>query len=1625
MADFNLEPLSVFKENENKDEGKEFDIFLDEDKEKTEKNLRKLKKEEDEKRTISYFDAEDLRLYDVFKDTPSIAVDYLNKKEKTGYASISFDDIKDTASPEDIERFFEITKSQDNILSKSVSNYLPKPGGPAIPFLTELAKKILTKSEAEKAIEEGRSNRTYPSLNVEQQEKNDLEYDIFERKRPLSSTDLPWYKQKKMALDSGFKKGGLGFVETAAAVADVGAELAGYDPNFLKEVEELTDQVSVNSDTFTNKLFDIAGQYVVPFGVVNKLANGFKIVKGFKEGKKLDKFLKQKGVPDHLRNIKVKYSKVPLLKLTDKTYNVSKVASRGAYYGGLAGGVDALVSTSSNATFGDYFGGPTEQKDLEGLEGYDRAIASLTNKLKFGVEGTLGFGIMSTAGKPVIKTAFSLTGKTLGASIKTLDFLSTPIKKILATEVTIGGRLKPRVADIPGPGAGTKKLITFSTPKLKVRKIPFFDPTGKITQSINKFLSSSETVYGGTKYGFFLTPDLLKNGRNVIAKFLKERGVPKFEDWQALNYSAYNPLTVFKKLNNIFGAFTSSQYLPRRLFDTLQNEMGRSRTTQKEASLIWENIKRTINNLGSSKELDDLAGTTSKLQFDFYSSQIMDFLRGVKNKNFINNLHPKLRTDVIKLKNLIEQHAKKLSRYVDEEEIKKALSKDIKAFFDDHYRLFLDKSYVPSQQAAKKMQAYIRRGLQALRIKEGKTITKKDKKELATLANQIYEDLVSKFKGADYGGNIKKAIQDLESALTESGVVKPGTFTKPGQDLHKVVASFLGKIDDPRNLYMEVLAKITDTLAMRNAHAALYRQGKNVWLFDTKKQMMEAFSKRLIQGVPTEIGYKAGVHSVKSPLTGKWTTAEIAKGLENQTLTTDVLEKIPFYKMFIGLKALTEYSKTVLSYMTHMRNVNGNTFIALYNGHYGSGASLFDSFNQVIRDLSGKYKGSKEIIDELGQELSRWGLSDTSVVSRQFQYLVEEVLKGKMTKSNQFFKFLTKNKFVDFTTRLYQQEDNLWKTFGYLYKKSELTRVIKTIPQMERHFKEQFRQNLDIFNGDGTRKTLDEMIQEAAAKEIRDLYPNYDMVGRFFKESRRIPIMGNFVSFPAEITRNMLNGLKYEMRRAKSSFPEFREQAVKGLFGKTAIIAGIPAVTALAYRMHGMDIQMYNDLKKIVAPWDVNADLMMATTPIIGINKKTGEIKFNKDKLVYGFANSTYHVPQGFALAPINAMINAFFSNSSKSQSEIFYDAFIGNEENKGAFREFMDPFMSESIIAERVFDLTIRKGKTKTGKTIVSRLDDPAEAFIKSMSHVFQGLEPGTFNSLERIFLASEGQKTGKKELNLQLELLKILTGIGITEVDIKQSYDFDSAQFGRDLGEARAEFFRFAGKPRKETIIFGTTDITREDRAEQYFKTQLQQYEIMSNFNSYQKSMNNLGLDSEMQDEILNPGGKPKSGLTKKIINNLEDNIFTPMTELSENEGSFIDRFIKEYGGEIADHFDMRKMEQIYDFFDNDLILGHSTEDIIRLYNREILSLPTLPSEQNEGEGVEIDLDDEPEDVEIPNLPELNFSKLAPEIPITQPQMVTAQAPVASPTAVAGQNPVDTRQRIIENDEFLKDLA
>lgn len=168
------------------------------------------------------------------------------------------------------------------------------------------------------------------------------------------------------------------------------------------------------------------------------------------------------------------------------------------------------------------------------------------------------------------------------------------------------------------------------------------------------------------------------------------------------------------------------------------------------------------------------------------------------------------------------------------------------------------------------------------------------------------------------------------------------------------------------------------------------------------------------------------------------------------------------------------------------------------------------------------------------------------------------------------------------------------------------------------------RQPFDRKNLNGTIKTMEEAIQEAAGKTLNNTYPNYNLIPTLVKELRRMPF-GNFISFGSEMLRTTGNIANYALRELGSSNPYVRQIGAKRLMGLTSVFAVAPVSTAVALQAIGMTEEQLDAVKRSgAAPWNQFSNLIPYS-----FDPEKGEVKY---------INLSYSNPYEIIQQPIYTM---------------------------------------------------------------------------------------------------------------------------------------------------------------------------------------------------------------------------------------------------------------------------------------------------------------------------------------------------------------------------------------------------
>ena len=338
---------------------------------------------------------------------------------------------------------------------------------------------------------------------------------------------------------------------------------------------------------------------------------------------------------------------------------------------------------------------------------------------------------------------------------------------------------------------------------------------------------------------------------------------------------------------------------------------------------------------------------------------------------------------------------------------------------------------------------------------------------------------------------------------------------------------------------------------------------------------------------------------------------------------------------------------------------------------------------------------------------------------------------------------------------------------------------------------------------------------------VKQTMPTYSMVPEAIKSLRRIPLVGNFISFPAEIIRNTGNIVSRAVKElgfqaddnliramGESQAKEFARQ-VRGigaerLSGYVSMAAVTPyAMRHASHDMLGITEAEEDLLNKSGAPWTKGNMLTYISKPDKDLNAEAVDL--------------SYMLPYEFMYAPARAALRMYQEKGELNASEANQITSAAFE----AFKKFAEPFASESLGAERLLDVTIRDGRTQTGAPIYTRGELLGDKLQKSLIHVAGAFMPGIAEQFTAIKggeftqgrvtrgITGTPSKSGD-EYSVAEEAGTMLTGLRPMKVNIGRTLSYDGGSYAVDRSSAVKIF----------TSIADDNDATKEDVLNAYVR-------------------------------------------------------------------------------------------------------------------------------------------------------------------------------------------------------------
>jgi hypothetical protein len=715
--------------------------------------------------------------------------------------------------------------------------------------------------------------------------------------------------------------------------------------------------------------------------------------------------------------------------------------------------------------------------------------------------------------------------------------------------------------------------------------------------------------------------------------------------------------------------------------------------------------------------------------------------------------------------------------------------KKFKDYLGSTYEIFRNKSvipllnYKPSEQAVKKMMQLFKESASESGVKLSdeqaeyyvneliKTAT--PPKAISTSAERtsgVY------FNAPDFFVN-KTTLADLE--------MPPKTLPLESltDDARRAVEEVLGKVEDPlqtiltgtnklslvtrRNQLFQTLKRNNDEILERRNKFIRENPGAEIpaglrgMFRETELEAINDLGKNIKQiKLDPSRTEEAGI---VNPLDGLYAERGVAEAIEQSAMIAkDKSNLFQLYQSFILYpKATSQLAKTVLSPITHARNFISAGAFAAANGIIPGLTVSFDDTGRAFREAYGALQVPGARIDNTRyRELLRLGVVNTNVRLGDLQKLLKDVNFGEKFDSNVALRNMMRpmSKLKKWTEDMYTAEDDFWKITTFAIERSRLEDTYKKFGM----------------------KYSKELLDEEAAKIVKNNVPNYDYVNDFVKDLRQLPF-GNFVSFPAEIYRTGYNILNQAWKEIFTTHTladgrvvtPFRDIGMKRLFGMATTTLGVPYGTVEAFKaIHDVTEEEMSALRRFVPEWSKNSTLV----PIRG---EDGKLKY----VDFSHANA-----YDTLIRPINTLFNGV--QKGLEEEEVFKNTFLAMID---ATKETASPFVSESIWTEGLMDVAPilgRGGRTAEGRRLWTDETPWGEAFYAGIKHLGATVVPGSGPAFIRMGQAlTETVDEYGRSYEFGDELLGV-AGMRVVEVDPARSMKFKIADFRTGINNSRREF-------------------------------------------------------------------------------------------------------------------------------------------------------------------------------------------------------------------------------------------
>jgi hypothetical protein len=743
-------------------------------------------------------------------------------------------------------------------------------------------------------------------------------------------------------------------------------------------------------------------------------------------------------------------------------------------------------------------------------------------------------------------------------------------------------------------------------------------------------------------------------------------------------------------------------------------------------------------------------------------------------------------------------------------QLKSLLGERTKEYLGNTYQIFEDKSsipflsYKPTDDATKNVKQLFKRYHRFANrknpnfdpIKNGLTDMEAD-----TLVNNIYKNATEAKSPKQLSFtkyiNLTPGADDVVTKKYFKQIV---TRDINGQKVDQVIGEgskifrdYFGKMEDPRysiyngmarlssvarrNELLESLAKNDDKIKFDVSSGAKAAGPGEEGFFFTLDDVKNLKAERALpnQEIVELDKYLAPFFKddfAVNPLQGLYTSKAIAEGLGDSSRAfkglfepregatgIEELGTWMYRNLILAPKGAAQVAKTILSPVTHFRNLFSATGFSAANGiMFENPITVGKAFKEAFGNLQvGKTTAEQ---NEQYRKLLKLGVVNSQVQLGDIKNLLKDVRFGENLNLDKPLESMGKKLFgstirgakkgMKFAEDLYTAEDDLFKIANFAVERSRLK---------------------NAFTKAG-REFTDDLLDNEAADIVRNTVPNYAYVSDTVRALRRLPL-GTFMSFPSEILRTTTNIAHRAIKEIND--PALRSIGYKRLLGLTTVLGVAPyGLTKGFQALYDVSNEEIDAMRRYLPEWSKNSTILPVR------DEETGDLKYVD--FSHGNAYDT-------AIRPINTVLNNV-QQGITDEKTLMPGLLRGMYEAAG---ELASPFISEAIYTQALVDLTLRGGRTREGQQIWTETQletEPGQVVQNSIEHLAEAMLPFSYPTLNRIYQAAADKPSKRGEFFELPDELTGFAGFRVVKLDPVKSLGFKLADYQRGLRESRRLF-------------------------------------------------------------------------------------------------------------------------------------------------------------------------------------------------------------------------------------------